>query len=351
MRFLHTADWQIGMKAASAGRAAPRVREARFAAAERVVALEADFLLVAGDTFEDNGVDRAMVERTAAILARFRGPVFLLPGNHDSLVPGSVWDHPSWWQYANLNVVRAAGAIPVPGGTLLAAPLTGTHSRNDPTLWLESVPRPPGIVIAMSHGTVEGIDPETEHYPISRSAWRRAGLDYLALGHWHSTAIYDGGRMAYSGTHETTRFGERASGNVLRVTLSGSVAIETLPAGTIRWETLDADLRGPGELEPLRAALQALPDESLVRCRLSGLLHAGDRAALEQLRDIGSRFLHFSLRTDGLLPAAGSQWMEELPPGAVRAAAARLLGAAREGDQSASDALLELMAFAARVEP
>ena len=37
MKFLHTADWQIGMKAAHVGEAGARVREERLAAAKRVV--------------------------------------------------------------------------------------------------------------------------------------------------------------------------------------------------------------------------------------------------------------------------------------------------------------------------
>jgi hypothetical protein len=39
MRFLHTADWQIGMKAAALGDAGARVREERLVAGRRVVEL------------------------------------------------------------------------------------------------------------------------------------------------------------------------------------------------------------------------------------------------------------------------------------------------------------------------
>ena len=43
MKFLHTSDWQIGMKAAATGGAAAAVRAARLEAAARVVAISADF--------------------------------------------------------------------------------------------------------------------------------------------------------------------------------------------------------------------------------------------------------------------------------------------------------------------
>jgi DNA repair exonuclease SbcCD nuclease subunit len=69
MRFLHTADWQIGMKASHVGEAGTRVRDERVAAARRVVEVArdagADFILVTGDTFEDNGVDRVLVQKVA----------------------------------------------------------------------------------------------------------------------------------------------------------------------------------------------------------------------------------------------------------------------------------------------
>ena len=76
MQFIHTADWQIGMRAGHAGRAAQKVRAARLRAAERVCEIatqeSVDFLLIAGDTFEDNSVDRQLVIAVAASPSRPR---------------------------------------------------------------------------------------------------------------------------------------------------------------------------------------------------------------------------------------------------------------------------------------
>ena len=62
MKFVHTADWQIGMKAAHIGAVGERLREARLQAARKVIdaagAHGAEFILLAGDSFEDNGVNR-----------------------------------------------------------------------------------------------------------------------------------------------------------------------------------------------------------------------------------------------------------------------------------------------------
>lgn len=352
MQFVHTADWQIGMKAAGAGAAGARVRAARLDAAERVVALEGDFLLAAGDTFEDNAVDGALVQRTGEILAKFRGPVYLLPGNHDPLQPGSVWDHPVWKQFGNLHVIREAGAVAVPGGTLLAAPLRETHSKRDPSAALAELARPEGVVIGMSHGTVEGIDPDTEHHPVARESWRRAKVDYLALGHWHSRTEYadESGtvRMAYCGTHETTKFGERDSGNVLRVRIEGGrVTVEPVRTGTLDWVTIDEAVQAPGDVAAVRDRVAKLADGALVRVAVRGLLHADEAEMVRQLEEMGERFTVYSLDTSGLRPAAEEGWEDGLPAGALRQAARRLRQEASEGSEAAAEALLELQALAA----
>ena len=354
MQFLHTADWQIGMKAAATGGAAAAVRAARLEAAARVVAISADFLLVAGDTFEDNAVDRALVQQTGEILARFRGPVYLLPGNHDPLQPGSVWEHPVWTQYGNLHVVREPRAFSVPGGTLLAAPLRETHSRLDPTLILTDIPRPEGPVVAMSHGTVEGIDAATEHHPIARDACARAGAQYLALGHWHSTLTYPDGegvaRMAYCGTHETTKFGERDSGNVLLVRLAGGVPeLESIHTGVLSWVSLEEDVNAAGDMTRLRDKVAALAERAVVRLEIRGLLHPSEAELLRQITEMRGRFLHFAVDASGLRPAAEDGWEELLPVGAVRLAARQLRERAVQGDTVAAEALLELQALAAQV--
>ena len=94
MKFLHTTDWQMGMKTNLGNKTAERVREARMEAAERVIQVaqenKAGMILFAGDMFEDNAVDRSLVRKVVEILKSFGKPVFIIPGNHDPLVPSSV---------------------------------------------------------------------------------------------------------------------------------------------------------------------------------------------------------------------------------------------------------------------
>lgn len=365
MRFLHTADWQIGMKATALGSAGARVREERLAAGRRVVEaakdFQVDFILIAGDLFEHNAVDRVLVQKVADILGSFGRPVLVIPGNHDPLTRGSVWEHPAWKVSGNVRVLREEGPIEVPGGIVYPCPVWERHSGRNPTAWIPAE-RTGAIRIGLAHGTVEGVRQDEPDYPIPRDAAERTGLDYLALGHWHSSTIYasaDGvPRLAYSGTPEATRFGERESGQALIVEIPGAgapPALTTVRTGGLEWITLAADLGEPGELSRVRERLEGMEKAGaiLIEVVLSGLLMAQERAELDHIEQIlQSRFLWGRLDALRLRPSsADDSWIETLPPGIIRDAAMRLRNPKNVSPEVAARALSELYAMAGEVSP
>lgn len=374
VRFLHTADWQIGMRAAHVGAAGDHVRRSRLEAAKAVVQIakekKADFLVLAGDNFENNGVDRVLVQQVADILVSFGGPCYVLPGNHDPLEPGSVWDHPAWAKASNVHILRESQPLEIPGGTLYPCPAKSKYSRSDPTAWF-SASGGSGIRIGIAHGTVEGIQHEELDFPIPRDAATRLSLDYLALGHWHSTATYEGQdgvvRMAYSGTHETTKFGERDSGNALLVEIAspGSPPVlAKLRTGKLRWEQWGDPIREPGDLTRLREKIESWEGagETLLDLSLTGLLPAGEVRELHRLREIlEARFFYHRMDHARLLPSpTDEQWISTLPAGVLRQTAERLRSYAdpafldrppEVSPEIAGRALLELCAISSEVTP
>jgi predicted phosphodiesterase len=354
MRFLHTADWQLGMKAVHAGAAAQRVRDERLAAAKRVVAAarehNAEFILVAGDTFEDNGVERLLVQKAADILAAFAGPVFLLPGNHDPLVPGSIWEHPAWASHSNLHVLREAEPLAIDGGVLYPCPLTEKYSTRNPVRWIDAQSGSK-IAIGVAHGTLNQIVANDDNYPIANDAAQQAGLDYLALGHWHSHLEITGSdgiaRLAYSGTHEPTKFGERASGFALLVEIAQRGAapnITPIRTGGLNWEQWTEALNMPGDLTRLRERIERWesPQTTLLELRLSGLFSPRDEAELTRIEELlAARFVCGRTNTTALLPApADDAWLADLPPGVLVETARRLQ--AMTDSPIAAQALLDL---------
>jgi len=96
LRFLHTGDWQLGMTRHFFSEGVQeRFAQSRFDAIRELgrIAKEEDcrFMVVCGDVFESNLVDRKTVSRAMEALKDVHVPVYLLPGNHDPLNAASVY--------------------------------------------------------------------------------------------------------------------------------------------------------------------------------------------------------------------------------------------------------------------
>lgn len=256
-RLLHSADWQLGARFSQFGASAARLREARLEALERTLALaekhNVDAFLVAGDLFEDNQVADALIERVVALFAAHpQVPVYLLPGNHDPFTgPDCVWQRKAFLNApSNVHVLREAGVTDLGAGVyLLASPLHQKLSTTDPSLKLVDLAAglpADAIKIGLTHGALAI---EAKHqpndFPIALNAATRAGLDYLAVGHWHNwLPDTDGGRIVMPGTPEPDRFINDASGHVALVEITAHGAplrVQPLPVATLNWRTLTFD--------------------------------------------------------------------------------------------------------------
>src|SRR5699024_12850377 len=89
MRFLHTADWQLGMtRHFLDADAQARVTAARTDVIARIGALAAAedcaFVLVCGDVFAPNALPRRLVPRAGEAMPAVPAPVDLLLGLHET---------------------------------------------------------------------------------------------------------------------------------------------------------------------------------------------------------------------------------------------------------------------------
>jgi len=351
VKFLHTADWQIGMNARHTGAASPKVREARFRAAERLAEIAREqqvaFAILAGDTFEHHAVALVEVERTAEILGRFPCPVYVLPGNHDPLEAGSVWERPVWRAFNNIHILRESSPLDIGEAVLFPCPLRSRWSADDPTAWIPAGTDADRIRIGIAHGTVEGVPAADRAHPIpAEAAWARR-LDYLALGDWHSLQVFGdeqrGFRMAYSGTPEPTGFGERASGRALIVEIDAPGApprLQEVETAQLVWRRIEREIRQPGELRAVREETERLAGPNvLLELKLQGTLAPEDEAALDALVGLAGQFLLLRIEHSELLPCLR---IEDLPEGLLKEAAQRLEQKTHEAGDAASVARLAL---------
>jgi DNA repair exonuclease SbcCD nuclease subunit len=237
----------------------------------------------------------------------------------------------------------------VPGGTLFPCPLFRKRSTEDPTAWIDAGGAD-GIRIGIAHGHVGDTPNADGSYPIALDAPKRAGLDYLALGHWHSTTIF-GQRMAYCGTHEQTSFGERDSGNVLVVDVEApgaSPVIRTVRTGKLNWQQIERTITVDGELADVARLLARFPDEAthLIDLTLNGVLFQRDADEIERIEKACGKLLFARIDRAALRPAPEDEdWVTRLPAGAVREAAGRLRQIASSQGRDAevaTQALIEL---------
>src|SRR5262249_44527741 len=103
--------------------------------------------------------------------------------------------------------------------------------------------------IGMIHGSV-AIPGRTEYdeVVVTPEEIARSGLDYLALGHWHSTQTGKAGGVtyAYAGAPEAVALDQAGAGKVLLVELDQrdgqrSITITEHAVGRTRFEKLDVD--------------------------------------------------------------------------------------------------------------
>jgi DNA repair exonuclease SbcCD nuclease subunit len=364
MRFLHTADWQLGMtRHFLAGDAQPRYSAARRDAVAGLGMLAAEvgaeFVVVAGDVFEHNQLSRAVIAQSLEAMRAIGIPVYLLPGNHDPLDASSVYtgalfaaDRPD-----NVVVLDRPGVHEVrPGLEIVAAPWRSKAPTTDLVAKvLEGLPPAHATRVLVAHGGVDVLDPDRDKPSLIRlaeldDAVARGMLHYVALGDKHSlTQVGDSGRIWYSGSPEVTNFDdvESDSGHVLVVEIDENdprrgASVASRRVGRWRFVTMHRQVDTSRDIADLDMNLDLMTekDRTVVRLALTGSLTVTDRAALDGCLDKYARLFawlglwerHSHL---AVVPADGE--FTDLGIGGFAAAAVEeLVATAREGSEGAA---------------
>ncbi|WP_167099122.1 exonuclease SbcCD subunit D [Mycobacterium sp. DL592] len=367
MRFLHTADWQLGMtRHFLEGEAQPRYSAARRDAVAGLGALAretgAEFVVVAGDVFEHNQLAPKVISQSLEAMRAIGVPVYLLPGNHDPLDASSVYTSALFTAERpdNVVVLDRAGLWDVrPGVQLVVAPWRSKSPTTDLVgAVLADVPADGTTRVVVAHGGVDILDPDPTRVSLIRMAGladaiERGAVHYVALGDKHSrTCVGDSGRVWYSGSPEVTNYDhvEADPGHVLVVDVDESdpahpVSVQTRDVGRWRFLTLHRpvnDSRDIADLD-LNLDLMADKDRTVVQLGLTGTLTVTDRAALDACLDKYSRLFAYlgtwDRHTDlAVMPADGE--FDDLGIGGFAAAAlGELLDTARgDSGEAAQDA-------------
>lgn len=367
-RFIHTSDLHLGRRFANIPESADgnirgRLMEARHAAIARVAAaakdIDAQHILVAGDTFDSPTPSQGVIRQAIAAMGEAAGVEWwLLPGNHDNLREAEpLWDSIQRDAPGNVHVLR--DAVPVrlsSAAALLPCPVTYRSTGTDLTEALVRMPTEEGALrIGLAHGGVVDFAESGANVPPDRE--HSARLDYLALGDWHGR-IEISPRVHYSGSPEQDRFRHGRRGVCLAISIDGPGAapqVEEIETGTFLWSEVPLPLL-PGQ--DTAAALEAVLPASGRRDVLLRILASGRARLSEQvnLRDaaerIGPDFAYFELDSRKLGTIYEEADLDEIDRnGALRVAADALQEEAEtetvptEQREIAADALSRLYAY------
>lgn len=366
MRFLHTADWQLGMtRHFLNGEAQPRYSAARRSAVAALGPLAtevgAEFVVVAGDVFEHNQLAPRDVSQSLEAMRAINVPVYLLPGNHDPLDASSVYTSALFTAERpdNVVVLDRPGIHEVrPGLQLVAAPWYSKAPTTDLVAEvLEALPADGTTRILVGHGAVDILVPDKDRpsligFAALESAVARGAVHYVALGDKHSRlSVGATGRVWYSGSPEVTNYDdiEPDPGQVLVVDLDESdpqrpVAVDTRRIGNWRFVSLRRPVDNSRDIADLDINLDLMPDKerTVIRLGLTGTLTVTDMATLDGCLDRYARLfaalVPWDKQTDiAVMPADGE--FDDLGIGGFAVAAVdELVAAARSTGEEADDA-------------
>ena len=304
VKFLHTADWQLGMnRHYLSAEAQPRFSAARLDAIERIgfLAMEekCEFVIVSGDVFESNHVRRQVVVRAFERMAATpEVTFFLLPGNHDPLDASSVYFSSTFTKHQpdNVRVLDRSGPVEVVSGVeLVPAPWPNKHPDADLVdAACQELEPSDAVRILVGHGAVDSMAPKPDDQKLialeALEGRIESGLiQYVALGDRHSTTDVGGtGRVWYAGTPEPTDYTEIDPGQVLVVEFDADhINVATRHVGTWQFLHREWPLSGGEDIDALEEWLEGLSDKdrTIVKLSLVGQVSVAQKARLDNVLD------------------------------------------------------------------
>jgi len=256
-------------------------------------------LRLAGDTARDRGCDLITLggdiyehESAGHQTGRFLATLFagwapmrvaIAPGNHDPLLPGSLWERTEWPENVHLFSEPVLTPLSLAGGLTLWG-----LAHRDPA-WLgdplacDPVGAEGGTHIALFHGAEMGSRPDGKsvHGPFRAEHIKARGFSLALCGHYHRRRLDGDARLLYPGSPEPLTFDEEGGRGPVLVEIGDNDRIRMEPLSLNSWHAVRADCDIDGAQtsadvhEQVRrtagTALAGLPaDRSMLRLSLRG---------------------------------------------------------------------------------
>ena len=321
MKILHIADVHLGRGFSDYENVSETLSEARYETLERLVGLaqekQCDMIAIAGDLFERVSMKKSDVVRAIQILNGFeRGPVLLLPGNHDYYTSDSkLWKYVDDAREDHVIVLTEERVYMLDDFDLdvsiYPAPCHSKHSSENTIGWVKDIEKSKGRHhIGIAHGSVPGVAPDfnDEHYPMTKEELNEAGVDLWLLGHIHvpwpnQPGTRDG--ILYSGTSEPDKGNCPHKGTALLIDIDDNKnrTVELLETGQYRFTRESIELTDSESFDTFEASLADEENKCTVcRLKVHGRLtpELHDRWVQELLPKVREAYLYLKLDDEEL---------------------------------------------------
>jgi len=314
-RFIHCADLHLGCRfvgvSAEDEDLGKAMREATFKALDLIVDAvsekDVDFVVFAGDVFDEETQSPRVRHLFAQALRRAGVPCYIAYGNHD---------YRREWEDCiplpdNAFVFPPEGAsVMYPDADAPVTEITGiSYDRRNVTEDLtQRISGSPSLfTIAVLHCEVDAPEGSGMYSPCRSEAMTGRGVDYWALGHVHTrSVIRRDPYIVYPGNTQGRNPRETGEKGAYLVTVEdgGVSGMEFLPTHSILWESVSIDITGKdldGLVEEISATVGV---GSLVRLTLTGrgdldrMLRLNTEGAAEAIaKASGCRLVGLELQT------------------------------------------------------
>lgn len=318
LKLLHTSDLHLGSGFRGLDSAKRKERRddlfkvfkkiAQTAKRERV-----DAVLIVGDFFDVPSPPAEVVDNAIEVLENLRNvPVIIVPGNHDSLEPRSVYKTVAFPDNVILITKTKFESIDLSNFTLYAAAYDPNNPSFHPLKNLEIRASDKPIVVAV-HGSYNRPDIvwrenfETgDYWPIEpNEKLRLKNVAYLALGHYHNFYVEKTKPITcYPGTPEGISFGELGDRFVSLVTIDESVSIEKICLNEKTYDVLEIDCTKITDTKEIEKKIEERANENtLLKVKLKGVLSPDIRLNPEKLKEeFENKFFDLAVITSTRLP-------------------------------------------------
>jgi DNA repair exonuclease SbcCD nuclease subunit len=242
IKLLHTGDLHLDAPFLILGEKGWELRQQLLNTLDKITALaideKIDLLLIAGDLFDSNNPSYTTIDRVVDAfknLERSGIPICLVPGSHDCYNSQSIYRLYNFREaVSNLTVFTNKITQKIFEDldlTVYGRAVTGGDRRKNPLQNLTPAPNT-NFHVAVVHGILDALqDRAEEKANFTADEIKKSGMNYIALGHWHSFASYSQNNVKafYCGSPEMLEAGQKNSGYVAIVTIHPSREVEVQP--------------------------------------------------------------------------------------------------------------------------